>query len=332
MTKNANFKRRVRARAARTGESYTASLRHLRRMPADERKSGPQSILIAVAQTTLCNDPRDRTALQAIGAEMRSMMRQARQTGARLVHFPEGATCAPNKRIMSSTGPRDIGPSDWSRFDWDTLRTELDSIRHEAAEIGLWTVFGAVHPLSPPHRPHNSLYVVSDRGALVTRYDERMLSATKIAFMYAPGRLPITFKVDGLRFGCTLGMEAHYPEIFTAYEALDVDCVLFSTTGEPSPNASAFAAEVLGHASANSFWVSYAAHAPQSDVVPSGIAAPDGHWAARCTADGRPSLTTAEISIDAAHPARPWRRSARSGIYDAHLVDGDPKSETRDRF
>jgi hypothetical protein len=29
-------------------------------------------------------------------------------------------------------------------------------------------------------------------------------------------------------------MESHYPEIFIEYERLDVDCVLFSTTGEHS--------------------------------------------------------------------------------------------------
>lgn len=332
MTKNGNFKRRVRARAARTGESYTASLRQLRQPPSNPREMSARSMLVAVAQTTLCNDPRDIPRLRAVGEEMRRLMRQARQAGARLIHFPEGAIAAPNKRIMSSTGLRDIGPSDWSRVEWSMLRTELDAIRQEAATLGLWAAFGSVHPLTPPHRPHNSLYVISDRGALVTRYDERMLSATKISFMYAPGRLPITFEVDDLRFGCALGMEAHYSEIFGEYEALDVDCLLFSTTGEPSPNTSAFAAEALGHASSNSFWVSYSAHAPQSDTVPSGIAAPDGRWAAQCTSDGKPSLAIARIAVDASHPARPWRRSARGGIYDAHHVHDDPKSEQRDSF
>jgi hypothetical protein len=35
MTANRNLKRHVRARMARTGESYTAALRHLRRMPTE---------------------------------------------------------------------------------------------------------------------------------------------------------------------------------------------------------------------------------------------------------------------------------------------------------
>lgn len=62
-----------------------------------------------------------------------------------------------------------------------------------------------------PHRPHNSLYVVSDYGELVTRYDERLLSNTKISFMYSPGKTAVTFEVDGFRFGCAMAMEVHYP-------------------------------------------------------------------------------------------------------------------------
>ncbi len=95
------------------------------------------------------------------------------------------------------------------------MREELSVTSQLARELKLWTVFGSVHQLTPPHCPHNSLYVVSDHGELVTRYDERMLSNTKISFMYAPGKIPVTFEVDGVRFGCALGMETHYPEIFT---------------------------------------------------------------------------------------------------------------------
>ncbi len=46
--------------------------------------------------------------------------------------------------------------------------------------------------------------MISDRGEVMTRYDERMLSNTKITYMYSPGSAPITFEVDGMRFGCAL--------------------------------------------------------------------------------------------------------------------------------
>lgn len=199
MTQNGNLKRRVRARAARTGESYTTALSHVRQaLPAG---SDAKSLRLAVAQTSLFDDPRDIAALRACGDEMRRLMREAHNAGARLVHFPEGATCWPNKRIMSAIGPEEIGASDWTRFQWAVLREQLTATGKLAQQLKLWTVFGSVHPLTPPHRPHNSLYVISDRGELVTRYDERLLSNTKVSFMYSPGKSPVTFEVDGVRFG-----------------------------------------------------------------------------------------------------------------------------------
>jgi len=330
MTQNGNLKRRVRTRAAKTGESYTAALRHVRQTLPDH--PDPKSVRLAVAQTSLFNDPRDISALRASGAEMRHLMGEAHKAGARLLHFPEGTTCWPHKRIMSEVGPAEIGPSDWTRFEWGTLREELEATKRLAGKLKLWTVFGSVHQLTSPHRPHNSLYVISDRGELVTRYDERLLSNTKISFMYSPGKIPVTFEVDGLRFGCALGMETHYPEIFTEYERLDVDCVLFSTAGESPSNAPAFAAEVLGHAASNTYWVSFSTLAPQSTVAPSGIAAPDGQWASRCPANGAPAIAVADIRTDPEHPARPWRRKARSDLYRPHQVNSDPRSEDRNLF
>ncbi|OLP52902.1 amidohydrolase [Rhizobium rhizosphaerae] len=327
MTRNAKLKRRVRSRCAKTGESYTAALRHFRHT---HDTPGFHSFPMAVAQTRFFDDPSDLPALRASGAEMRDLMNKARLEGARLLHFPEGTLCSPNKRIMSSLGRREIGPSDWSRCNWDAFRTEIEAIRALAGQLKLWTVFGAAHRLSEPHRPHNSLYVISDRGDLVTRYDERLLSNTKISFMYSPGKRPVTFEVDGFRFGCSLGMELHYPEVFIDYEQRDVDCVLFSTTGE-SPQT-AFAAEALGHAASNSYWLSFSAHTPQSIVMPSGIADPAGQWAARCPHSEHAVLAMAHITIDPDSPAKPWRRKARSGLYAAFQIDGDPRSDETSLF
>ncbi|MGF6175553.1 carbon-nitrogen hydrolase family protein [Ensifer sp. 4252] len=330
MTKNGNLKRRVRARAAKTGESYTSALRHIRQTIPGHPAA--KSVRLAVAQTSLFDDPRDISGLQASGMEMRRLMRDAHVAGAQLIHFPEGATCSPNKRIMSETGPREIGISDWSRFEWAVLREELDATSKLARELEIWTVFGSAHQLSSPHRPHNCLYVVSNRGELVTRYDERMLSNTKISFMYSPGKIPVTFEVDGVRFGCALGMETHYPEVFSEYERLDVDCVLFSTTGESPSAAPAFAAEALGHAASNKYWVSYSSHAPQSVAVPSGIAAPDGQWLAQCGSDGVPAIAVGNIEIDPERTARLWRRTARADLYMPHRVHDDPRSDGRNTF
>ena len=338
MTSNPNLKRRVRARAAKTGESYAAALRHVR--PAQQADTVPEVTLVrlATAQVVVREDPCDRGQLRQSGRDVRELMRQAHRAGARIIHFPEGATCSPHKRIMSVTGPAEVGPADWGRADWQVLRQELAAIARLAGELRLWAVLGSVHPLTPPHRPHNSMYVISDQGELVTRYDERLLSSTKLSFMYTPGSGPVTFEACGLRFGCAMGIEVHFPEVFAEYERLDVDGVLISTgPGQTPAGTAAFATEAQAHATTNSLWVSFAMAAQHSVAAPSGTIAPDGRWAAQCPGDGHPAVAIADMdnrpeSIDiAVAKARPWRRLARAGAYDGHLVTDD-RSEDRDAF
>jgi len=349
MTANGNHKRRVRARGAKTGESYTAALRHLsehppgdpmpsattpaRRAAADDGAQRPtKQIRLAVGQVAVPDDPRDRAALGAAGDALRLLLREAHEGGARLVHFPEGATCSPNKRIMSSTGALEVGPSDWDRFAWDVVGDELRATADLCAELGIWAVVGSVHPLTPPHRPHNSLYVIDDRGSVVTRYDERMLSNTKLLFMYTPGSTPVTFEVDGVRFGLSMGMEVHYPELFLEYERLDVDCVLFSTIGMPADEHGVFAAEARAHAATNSFWVSYAVTAQDSVHAPSGVVSPQGTWVRRGPQQDGAALVIVDVDDREENLARPWRRTVRAGIYDEHIVRDDPRSEDRGGF
>ncbi len=284
---------------------------------------------LAVAQVVLGDDPRDKDAVRASGQEIRRLMREARDSDARLIHFPEGALCWAHKLKMSVNGPDHIGPADWDRAEWNVLRDELAEIMELARELRLWTVVGSIHRLTPPHRPHNSLYVISDRGEVATRYDERLLSNTKITYMYSPGSAPVTFEVDGVRFGLSLGIEVHFPEAFIEYEQLDVDCVLFSTAGPPDPGGRVFATEAQAHALTNSYWVSFAVDARHAADAPSGVVSPRGAWLAQCSQREMPSVITTEIFDDPNDLARPWRRKARAGIYEPHLVHDDPRSNDR---
>ena len=323
MTANRNLKRRVRARAAKTGESYTSALRHFRHTEPGAAVPATKHLRLAVAATNPTNDL-TAPAIRAAAADIRDLMREAHAAGARIVHFVEGATGIPHKRAMSSTGPDQLGPADWTRLDATALRAELGAIAALAGELGIWTVLGSVHLLNAPHRPHNSLYVIDDTGTLRTRYDERMLSHTKVSYLYSPGTTPVTFEIDGVRFGALLGMEVHFPELFDEYEKLGVDCVLFSSTGAPT-GSEAFATEARAHASVNNYWVSVAM--PDG----SGIVGPDGAWLAHTEA----GLALAELDESAAEipvfAARPWRRSARAGLYDAYRVT-DPRSDARAAF
>lgn len=297
---------------------------------------------MAVAQSTVPTDPSDVAALRASGAEIRALVRRASEAGARLVQFTEGALVYPDKRVMSSGrpgglgGPGELLEADWGRAAWDALREEAEAVAELAGQLGIWVAFGSVHPLTPPHRPHNSLYVVSDRGRLVARYDKRFLSHAEVSLLYTPGTEPVVFEVDGFRFGVALCIEANFPELFAEYERLGVDCVLLSVMADDAPRA------VLGQAYAtlHGYWVGYAIPAQFSATVPSGIVAPGGRWLARCPGDGQPALAVVDLDLDSPDPdidvmlrlARPWRRSARAGLYEDRIVRGDPRSDARTAF
>jgi predicted amidohydrolase len=330
MTAKRNFKHRVRARAAKTGESYSAALRHFRTTPRGESMPKNTFMRLSVAQLTVQPDPGDTAALRASGEQIRGLMREAHAAGARVLHLPEGALTSPSKKVMSVTGPETIGAADWERADWTTLADELRAVAVLAGELRLWTVLGSVHPLTQPRRPHLSLYVISDRGAIATRYDERMLSNTKVSHMYTPGSAPVTFTVDGVRFGLAMGMEATFPEVFLEYERLDVDCVLFSTHGPGTPtNNGPFALQSRALAAANSYWVSYAGTAQDAPNAPAGVITPDGDWLTRCPPEPVTALATADLDLAAENYARPWRRVARGGLYAQHQAPNDPRSRDR---
>jgi predicted amidohydrolase len=301
-----------------------------------ERRQLAETLRLAVAQSTVPEDPTDRGALRAAGQEIRALMAEAATAGVRLVQFPEGALTYPSKHVMAAGPDGKLVPADWSRAAWDVLREEAEAITALAGRLGLWTVFGSLHPLTPPNRPHNSLYVVSDQGQLVARYDKRFLSHTEVSYLYSPGKEPLVFEVDGIRFGCALCVEANFPELFDEYERLNVDCVLLSVMVDDAPRARL--AQAYG--TLHNYWLGYAIPAQYSATVPSGIVAPGGRWLARCPRDGHPALAIADIDLHsqdedihvAIRYARPWRRTARAGLYEERIPVGDPRSNTRTTF
>src|SRR4051812_13708444 len=109
-------------------------------------------IKIATAQSQISADVREN------GREIQRLMRQARSEGAALVHFPESAISGCTKAQIKS----------WDNVDWDALVGELEQVAGLARDLGLWVVVGSSHRLTPPHRPHNSLYIISARGEVAT--------------------------------------------------------------------------------------------------------------------------------------------------------------------
>jgi predicted amidohydrolase len=250
-------------------------------------------------------------------------MQQARSGGATIVHFPEGAMSGYTKSQIKS----------WDHVDWDALVHELQLVASLARELVLWAVVGSNHRLTPPHRPHNSLYVISGRGEVATRYDKQYCSHTEITDWYTPGRGCCVFEVEGWRFGCALCIEIHFPELFQRYAELDVDCVLFSSYSEEPM----FGIQAQGYAASHNYWVSVSVPAQTSHALSSRLIAPTGELQATVP----PSISGLVVDrLDVDYPdwkvalryAKPWRARARDGAIYRRRHVRDPRSEGKSSF
>lgn len=271
---------------------------------------------LAVAQPKITKDPQEN------GQAVRRMMREAADEGARLIHFPEG--------MMSGYAVEQI--DDWSDVDWATVRTELEATAALASDLSMWVVVGSAHLLSPPNRPHNSMYVITDEGRLLDRYDKRICSHTEITRFYTPGFEPVTFEVDGVTFGCAICVEVNFPDLFAEYERLGVDCLLLSAY----PVDSIFETKARAYAAIYNYWVSVSIPAQCTDLFQSVLFEPDGTPLATVeTTEGLVvgQLDTKEPSLDIAlNRARPWRGLIRGGgPYEDYRIE-DPRSQDRYGF
>ncbi len=269
-------------------------------------------IRIAIAQPEITADARKN------GAEVRRQMLQAAAGKARLVQFPEG--------LLSGYAKEQI--QDWADVDWAAVRDELEQIMALAAKLKLWVVLGSAHPLTPPNRPHNSLYVISDTGKIVDRYDKRFCSQTEITQYYSPGFEPVVFDVDGYRFGLMICVEINFPHLFSEYERLGVECLLLSAY----PVDSIFEVKARAYAAINAYWIAMSLPAQTHHLMPSGLITPAGTYAALVSAA---DLVIADLNRDdpslhiPLHLARPWRTTALKGdLYKTRRVT-DPRSTNR---
>jgi predicted amidohydrolase len=268
---------------------------------------------IAIAQLPISGDARKN------GDEVRKAIREAAVGGARLVQFPEG--------MLSGYAKNPI--SDWAEVDWRAVREELEAIMTLAADLKIWIVLGSAHPLTPPNRPHNSLYIISDEGKLVNRYDKRIISHTEVTRFYTPGCEPVVFEIDGFRFGCVICVEINFPKLFIEYSELGIDCLLFSAY----PVDAIFDTKARAYAAIHNYWVSLATPAETASFIKSALIGPDGEVLNQIETER--GVVFAELDREAPEldvaltKARPWRASiAADPAYKTRHLN-DPRSVNR---
>jgi len=241
---------------------------------AEKTSPAPQGKLqVATCQFPVCGD------IRANADCIRRQMREARQQGADLVHFPE---CA-----LSGYAGEDI--HSLADLDWARLHKETNSILALAKELGVWVVLGSNHRLSGDHRPHDSLYVINSQGKIVDRYDKRFCTDTVLRY-YSPGDHFVTFDLNGVKCGLLICYDVRFPELYRQYAKMGVQLMLhsfYNARQKPGGiHAKIMPPTVQGYAGANFMFVSMnnssAAHSWQSRfITPDGLLPPNCPWISR---------------------------------------------------
>ena len=328
MTANKGFKRRVRARAARTGESYQAAMHRLLAQskepnPVTDTPSPTDTVRLALHAMAVGPWLPTADALRAQGDRIVDAIGRSADGGARLAVFPENALASPHKRHVSRSAP-ELDEADWTKVDWAELRVQLGRIAAAAREHGVAVVVGAIHDLGVDRRPHNCLYVISSTGHLLTRYDKRRLSTTEITYLYTPGTEAVLVSVEGLRVGFVIGLEALFPDFFTAYADEGADVVVAASHGD-----GIFEQLVRSYAAVNVMPVALVIPPSASETSRTGVYGWDGPVAVAADVGVEEIVF---VDVPPRDPTPTFHYKARHGFYSDRLLPSEPRSLVRDRF
>lgn len=276
-------------------------------------------------------------------------MRTARERGADVAHFCEGA--------LSGYAGSDF--RSFRGFDWAALEQGTRRVLALAGELGLWVLVGSSHRLGGRNKPHHSVYVIDSEGRLVDRYDKRFCSGDQAATEgdlahYSPGRHFCVFELRGIRCGVLVCYDYRYPELFREYKRRGVDVLFHSFhAGNASPaRVRALRRQVgeancrLNHgsslpeitmpatmqamAASSHLWISASNTSARESCFPAFFVRADGVVTGRLRRNVAGMLrSTVDPHRKLYDSTRVWRGRAMRGIYHTGRPVRDPRSPRR---
>jgi deaminated glutathione amidase len=292
-----------------------------------------------------------------VEANVRWISRQAQaaaERGAMVAHFPEGAL----------SGYAGVDFATFGGFDWDSLRRASEQLLDLARALGIWLVVGSAHRLGKDRKPHNSVYVISERGEIVDRYDKRFCSgdaegrAGDLAH-YSPGDHSCTWQIGEVRCGALICYDYRFPELYRQYKQAGVEVVFHSFhAANASPErvtaiGNAIGADLKGSnraatftypgitmpasmtaaAAANHVWISCANSSARESLWPAYFVRADGITAGRLRRNV-PGVLITEVDTDAElyDSTVAWRDRALNGTLHSGALVNDRRSADRTRF
>jgi predicted amidohydrolase len=284
----------------------------------------------------------------SIDDNIRHVLRQmdvASRGGARVAHFPEGA--------LSGYAGTDF--ETFARFEWSRLQDATARVAERARRRGMWVVLGSAHRLTGDHKPHNSVYVISDSGQIVERYDKRFCSGGDLEH-YSPGSHFSVWDIDGVRCGTLICYDYRYPELYRQYKKLGVEVVFHSFhAAHMSPERMAEIGGAIGPefrrlnsaashtypgitmpaamttaAACNYMWISAANSSARESAWPAFFVRADGITTGRLRRNVAGVLvSTVDTEADLYDSTDPWRERAMAGVLHSGERVSDPRSDRR---
>ncbi len=259
------------------------------------------------------------------GPKIRQAIIDAAALGAEVVHFHEGA--------LSGYGSSASSPS----YNWDLLRSELDLTIEEAKNQGVWVILGSAHPITWPHKPHNSLYIISPTGAIVDRYDKRFCTKSDLNY-YTPGNHFAIFEINGIKCSALICYDVRFQELYREMYKEGVQ-VLFDSfhnaRARTVPNDHTLMMRIMmqHHAQANHIWISVTNSTAAKTSWPGVFITPDGHIEAQLPHEDDVTnlmVNTVDLSAYYKDAAAPYRDACVNGkLNSGTVVVGDPLSDER---
>lgn len=202
-------------------------------------------------------------------SQIEHLLQQAKKSKADIVHFPE---CA----ISGYVG---VDFPNFQHFNWELLKVETLKVMSLTVKLRLWVVLGSTHPLTPPNKPHNSLYLIGPDGKIKDRYDKRFCMKAEQR-KYTPGNHFVTFTINGIKCALLICFDVRFPELYRELYRQEVKCIFQSFYNArqkgPSIHSHIMRQSMQCRAATNHFWASMSNASGYYSPYPSCFIAPDG--------------------------------------------------------
>jgi deaminated glutathione amidase len=292
-----------------------------------------------------------------VEVNFRWISRQAKtaaERGAAVAHFPEGAL----------SGYAGVDFATFAGFDWASLRRVSEQLLDLARANGIWLVIGSAHRLGDRRKPHNSVYVISESGEIVNRYDKRFCSGdgqgrTGDLVHYSPGDHPCTWQIGETRCGALICYDYRFPELYRQYKQAGVEVVFHSFhAANASPQRVAAIGNAIGvrlkrsnpaatftypgitmpasmtaAAAANYVWISCSNSSARQSLWPAHFVRADGITIGRLRRNV-PGVLINEVDtgVELYDSTAPWRDRALNGTLHSGALVTDRRSADRTSF